>query len=251
MENTLELQVSNKRGSIEFSNYTELKRMVELNLTRYSGMVLTEDNKKDIKTTKAELNKVAKALNDERIIVKKEFVKPLEVFESQVKEITDLIKEVVNNLDTQVKASEDSEKKQKEDILRGYFNKEKYSRNLDFIDFEDVQLNITLSTTESALKKQIDTFILKTENDLEEIKTDQNKDRLLIKYRLYKDIQKSRIELNREIQESQKISEPIKPIEITNVEIKEVFDFNFTVTATIEDIKKLRQFMDTNNIQYK
>lgn len=251
MENTLELQVINKRGSIEFNNFSELKSMVESTLTKYSGLVLTEDNKKDIKTTKAELNKVAKALNDERISVKKEFIKPLDVFESQVKEITDLIKDVVNSLDVQVKASEDSEKKQKEDVLRKYFNTHIIEKKLDFITFEDVQLNVTLSASESALRKQIDTYILKVENDLEEIETDSNKDRLLIKYRLNKDIQKSRIELNREIQESQKILKPSEPVKAFIIEAEETFDFNFTVTATINDIKKLRQFMDSNNIQYK
>jgi len=255
MTNTLELQVVNKNGSIEFNNFLELKASVELTLTKYKGLTLTEDNKKDIKNTKAELNKVAKALNDERISVKKDFIQPLEVFENQIKQITDLIKDVVNSLDTQVKISEDSEKKEKEDALRNYFCTSKDANQIDFINFEDVGLNITLSTSESSLRKQIDSYIEKVLGDLEEISTDPNKDKLLIKYRLNKDIQKSRIELNREIQESEKITkttEEKKYVETKpTIELDEVFDFDFTVTGTLHEIRLLRDFMDSNKIQYK
>ena len=237
-----------------------MKKEVTSTLETYKGLKLTEDNKSEIKTKKAELNKVSKNLNDERIKIKNEFIKPLELFESQVKEITTMIKDAVETLDTQVKAQETAEKKEKEDRLRTYFDEFKaLHQNIDFVTFDNINLNVTLSTSENKLKDEIKAYVNKVLLDLEEIDTDANKQRLLAKYRLSKDLQRSRIELNRELQQeqisvqakSEIIAEPIiKPIEKV-IEVEEDMTITFTVTAPRTQLVKLREYMKAEGIKYE
>lgn len=265
MENTvikadLTVQVVQKEGSIQFNNYEELKSEVKATLESYKGLQLTDDNKGEIKSKKAELNKVSKNLNDERIRIKSEFIKPLELFENQVKEITTLIKDAVETLDTQVKNQENVDKKEKEDGLRAHFDEYKaLHENIDFVKFEDINLNITLSASENKLKDEIKAYVDKVLLDLEEIESDANKTRLLAKYRLSKDLQRSRIELNRELQQEQIAAQPkpevivqptIKPVEKV-LEVEEDITVEFTVTATRTQLVKLREYMKVEGIKYE
>lgn len=96
-------------------NFDELKKELDEKITPYKSLAVTEDDLKEAKGDKANLNKLKKALNDKRIEVKKEYMQPLELFESQVKELVSIVDEGIINIDTQVKAFEN---KQTEDKLR-------------------------------------------------------------------------------------------------------------------------------------
>lgn len=96
-------------------NFDELKKELDERITPYKSLAVTEDDLKEAKGDKANLNKLKKALNDKRIEVKKEYMQPLELFESQVKELVSIVDEGIINIDSQVKAFEN---KQTEDKLR-------------------------------------------------------------------------------------------------------------------------------------
>lgn len=267
-----EAVIVSKEGSIQFSNFDEIKTNVLAVLDKYKGLTLTVDNKQFIKSEKAQLNNVSKALNDERIKVKKDYMIPLEKLEDQVKEITNLIKETVNSLDLQVKFDEDWEKAIKENELRNYFNELVKAHKIDFITFEDANLNITLTATEKKLKEELDAFIGKVLLDLQEINSDVNRDRLLAKYRLSKDLQQSRIQLNHELQQEAFVKEfdnvveriannleqvpnvpgihDISPEAPWDVAPEETQSLDFTVITTKTKIKKLIQFLESEGIDY-
>ena len=63
------------------------------------------------KSDRATLNKVAKAINDEKIRIKKEVLKPFEDFENKCKELQSIITDASNSIDTQEKAFEEKEQK--------------------------------------------------------------------------------------------------------------------------------------------
>lgn len=65
---------------------------------------------KDAANDKAKFNTLAKKLNDERIRLEREFLKPFEPFREIVKETTEAIKKVSSGLDQIVKAKEREEK---------------------------------------------------------------------------------------------------------------------------------------------
>lgn len=104
-------------------NYEEMRTELATKLNEYRGLVYTDDKITEAKADKAYLNKVSKALSDERIRVEKEFKKPLEVFSSQIKELCGMISTVVKEIDTQVKGYEEKEKAEKLEKIKELFGK--------------------------------------------------------------------------------------------------------------------------------
>jgi len=201
----MNVRIVQKEGSIQFQNYEQLKASVNNFLKKYAGLKLTEDNKQEIKKKRAELNSIAKLLSAERIAAKERFLKPFELIETQIKELTTLIYDVSAKLDAQVKAQETAEKQEKENALKKYF--ETYLDaipTLAFLKFEDIGLRITLSTSMSKLEKQIDDYIANVVSDLEEIELSENKTRLLAKYELTKNLEQSKQSLQAELEKENK-----------------------------------------------
>ena len=102
-------------------NFEELKQEVIAKCSLYESMVYTEDQIKDAKADKASLNKLKKALNDERIRLEKEYMKPFESFKAQVKELCTLIDKPVALIDKQITAAEDKRKADKRVEIGSYF----------------------------------------------------------------------------------------------------------------------------------
>ena len=257
----MNVQIIQKEGSIQFQNYEQLKANVNNVLKKYAGLKLTEDNKQEIKKKRAELNATANLLNAERIAAKKKFLKPFELFETQIKELTALIQDVSAKLDAQVKAQEAAEKQEKENALKTYF--EAYLDaipTLSFLKFEDVGLNITLSASMSKLEKQIDDYIANVVSDLEEIELSEHKTRLLAKYELTKNLEQSKQSLEAELEKENRPKpqdevfdrlvskrETFKSVQSENIGKQTVL---LKVHCTTNELLMLEQFMKTNKIDY-
>ena len=213
-----------------------------------------------------ELNNTSKLLNRRRIDIKNELLELYNVadFETKIKEIDKLIVDAANDLDKQVKDQETAEKKAKENEVRFYFDELKLANpSIDFIKFEDVGLNITLSITEPKLKQEVKVYVDKVLLDLEEINTDPNASRLLSKYKLSKNLQQSRIALNRELQienaptnvtdpdfkKSDVVDAPQTPHAVPVVE--ELITLDLKVTTTKSKLLLLKQFLEKEGIQYE
>lgn len=102
-------------------NFEELKQEVIAKCSLYESMVYTEDQIKDAKADKASLNKLKKALNDERLRLEREYMKPFESFKAQVKELCTLIDKPVILIDKQITAAEDKWKADKRVEIGSYF----------------------------------------------------------------------------------------------------------------------------------
>ena len=91
------------------ANFDEFKNQVSQELEKYKSKEFTEDTKKDAKKDLAELRKKKAAVNERRIEVKKEYMKPYDEFEAKVKELITLIDEPITLIDYKVKSSKRSE----------------------------------------------------------------------------------------------------------------------------------------------
>ncbi len=122
----MEIEIKDYQLPAEISfNFEELKQEVIAKCGLYETMVYTEDQIKDAKADKVSLNKLKKALNDERIRLEKEYMKPFEGFKSQVKELCTLIDKPVALIDKQITAAEDERKNKKRvEIGQAYCNME-------------------------------------------------------------------------------------------------------------------------------
>ena len=257
----MNVQIVQNEGSIQFKNYEQLKASVNNTLKKYAGLKLTEDNKQEIKKKRTELNSTAKLLSSERIAAKEKFLKPFELIETQIKELTTLIYDVSAKLDTQVKTQETAEKQEKENTLKTYF--ETYLEaipTLSFLKFKDIDLNITLSASMNKLKQQIDDYIANVVLDLEEIELSKNKTRLLAKYELTKNLEQSRQSLqaelekeNKQIQQDTVFDKLVSKRETAQtIESKTVSKLTtiLKVYCTKNELLTLEEFMQSRKIDY-
>lgn len=99
-------------------NYEDIKKWVTEKAKEYKSVVYTEETITAAKTDRATLNKVAKAINDEKIRIKKEVLKPFEDFENKCKELQGIITDASSSIDTQVKAFEEKEQNEKREQIK-------------------------------------------------------------------------------------------------------------------------------------
>ena len=102
-------------------NYEELKAELTSKVSFYETLVYTDDQIKDAKTDKANLNKLKKALNDERIRKEKEYMQPFNVFKAQINEIIGIIDKPIAVIDEQVKAYDEKRKAEKQKAIEELF----------------------------------------------------------------------------------------------------------------------------------
>ena len=108
---------------IEF-NYEELKDVITAKTSYYETLVYNDNQIKDAKSDRSELNKFKKALNDERIRREKEYLAPFQDFKDKVNELIAIIDKPVAVIDRQIKEYEENERKAKRAEIEAYFNGE-------------------------------------------------------------------------------------------------------------------------------
>lgn len=111
----LELTINQTMGVIT-GNFEDIKKSLETEMAVYETKQFAEEDKQKAKGDLADLRKLRKAVNDRKVEVKKEYMKPYEVFEGKVKELIGVIDKPIALIDGQVKefeAKRVEEKKQK------------------------------------------------------------------------------------------------------------------------------------------
>ena len=98
-------------------NYLEVKQWVEDGLQAYKGRVYSNDTITEAKKDRANLNKLATAIDAKRKEMKALYLAPYEQFEAEAKELVNMIKTVSAEIDAQVKAYEDFRKQEKQQFI--------------------------------------------------------------------------------------------------------------------------------------
>jgi hypothetical protein len=114
------------------ANLEQLKADLIPRLEKYKTLVVTEDSIKAAKDDKAALNKLKKAIEEQRISIKKQFLEPYNLLEAQCKEVIALIDEPVKAIDAQIKAFDEIEKKEKLAQLQTAFYRTEHPNWLQF-----------------------------------------------------------------------------------------------------------------------
>lgn len=106
-------------------NYEELKAELTEKVQHYETLVYTDDQIKEAKADRAALNKLKKALSDERIRREKEYMKSFDDFKSKINEIISIIDKPVAVIDKQIREYEDKRQQEKlEEIKKLWFEME-------------------------------------------------------------------------------------------------------------------------------
>lgn len=102
---------------IEF-NYEEIIQEMEPKVNEKASTYYSDEDIPVAKKDRAKFNTFKKVINDERIRMKKEYMKPFEEFEAKVKDINALADKAVIAIDKQIKEYEDNQKREKLDKIK-------------------------------------------------------------------------------------------------------------------------------------
>lgn len=143
------------QSQIVIENKELLDLAIESVVNQYKNMVVTEETLKSGKKSRAELNKLKKALDDRRKEIKKQFNEPLKNFESELKKYTTKIDELVSQIDLSVKEIEDAERDERKKYVEELISEmaPNYNLNVDEIEIDTTWLN--KSVTKSKLTKLV------------------------------------------------------------------------------------------------
>lgn len=162
----LKLQITQTPGNIE-CNFDELKETLADHLKIYEEMPVSLENKAERKKDLAMLRKVKKAVSDRRSEVKRQWLEPYNVFDTQVRELLGLIDRPVAVIDDQIKELESRERMKKLEEIKTLFG----DMAADYTDwltlemiFDEKWLNATTSIKK--VKEEITGKILEIGNAL-------------------------------------------------------------------------------------
>lgn len=104
------------------NNGEEVKAWLGDVIQKYEGLVVTPESMRSAKEDKAKLNKLRAALEERRKEVKRDYLAPYQRFEEKYKELLALIDKPIASIDTQIRALDEQEQKEKYSRLKAYFD---------------------------------------------------------------------------------------------------------------------------------
>lgn len=273
----------------EIENLAALKAELTPKLEKYNNLVVTADSIKAAKADKAALNKLRAAIEDQRKAIKRQYLEPYNILESQCKEVVALIDAPIQAIDKQIKAFDEIEEQEKYTELQEAFV------NLDppdWIELTDVLnpkwKNKTAKT--DALISEIEQAVKELTSGLEKVKATYGEEPFLLSvlefYKEHKDFSKTAVyaaQLNTAYKREQEAklkaqklaeeaaqresfqNEPQQPAPVNNESIQaepqkgqetqsekpqKLFKGKFEVEGTAEQIAALGQYMKANNIKF-
>ena len=273
----------------EIENLAALKAELTPKLEKYNNLVVTADSIKAAKADKAALNKLRAAIEDQRKAIKRQYLEPYNILESQCKEVVALIDAPIQAIDKQIKAFDEIEEQEKYTELQEAFV------NLDppdWLELADVLnpkwKNKTAKT--DALISEIEQAVKELTSGLEKVKATYGEEPFILSvlefYKEHKDFSKTAVyaaQLNTAYKREQEAklkaqklteeaaqresfqNEPQQPAPVNNESIQaepqkgqemqsekpqKLFKGKFEVEGTAEQIKALGQYMKANNIKF-
>lgn len=259
-------------------NFEELKQELTEKVSHYETLVYTDEQIQEAKKDKANLNKLKKALNDERIRREKEYMIPFNDFKAQVNEIISIIDKPIAVIDSQVKSYEEQKKQEKMNAIRDMWcNTEVIDGRLTFDKiFNEKWLNASVSM--KSIQTEMVESIKKFNDDMATLANlpefgfeaqqiyitalDMNK--AISEAQRMSQIQKAKAEAEAkkaeyEATQAAKLAEQVAEAEIENAmnpqeaEIVEPAKqwIKFAALLTVEQAKELKQFFDDRHIEFK
>lgn len=265
--------------SIEW-NEAELEAEVDAAIAKYQNVVVTRDTLQSAKDERAKLNKFVEMLNKGRIAIGKEYMAPYEEFKGKVSRINGKVESVKSVIDTQIKDVETEMKEEKLAEIRAYFD-EAIGDLKNFIPYDRIHdpkwANATFTIKNA--KKAIDEIIQKIRSHIATIEKLHSPDEVTVKAFFFDTLDiaaalmedarlKEKRALAEEYQKQQSVQNPTddqKPQEGGLQASSEASECNsstpiysapgmtvrFEVTGTVEELKGLKEYLQTHHIYYK
>lgn len=237
-------------------NYEELKNQIVEKASFYEAMVYTDEQINTAKADKANLNKLKKALNDERIRLEKEYMQPFNDFKSKVNEIISIIDKSILAIDTRLKNHNEQRKEKRLNEIKKIFDKKAVPEWLQLEQiFNDKWLNASVSL--KSINEDIEEWLemidanLATLNSLPEFGFEAKElykqcldiNKAIAEGKRLADIQKRKEEI-----QTTKQAEPKQETAAVD-EVKQWIGFRAYLSTS--DAKALKEFFNSRNIEFE
>ena len=242
-------------------NYDELKHEVAERVKKYEAVVYNDEQIKEAKADRAALNKLKKALNDERIRREREYMAPFNEFKEQVNEIIKIIDNPIGLIDSHIKEFEDARKAEKNAEIEKLFNSIDRIPNWLRLEMIFNPKWVNAAVTVKQIATEMNLWINKVNNDLATLENlPEFSFEAIEVYKSTLDITKAINEGKRlaEIQRKKVEAEKQKAVEvkpdIKEIEAKEPALSNwisFSAKLTVAQAVELRAFFERRNIEFK
>lgn len=260
---------------VVFEQLEKIGAFIEEKIKDLDKLECTDKNKQEVKNRRTEINNTLNLLEDKRKEIKKKINEPYDLFNKKYEETTKVkLQEASKLLTEKIDKIEDEQKLIKKNTVEKYFNEYCQFLKIDFVDFEQVGLNITLGITDKKLQEQTKAFLDKIDEDLKLIDSQDYKDEILIEYKLslnvtqaittVRDRKKQLEEMQKKIekQKQQKETEQemvqeveqvlTAPTKVEKVEEKtDLLEIAFKVVGKREQLKKLVDFLKEEGLDYE
>lgn len=254
----------------------ELKGKIEEKTAIASQVVVTEENLKEIKKLRAELNKEFAAAESDRKALLKQVSDPIDRFKAAY---NDFVAQPYKKADSDLKGKIDTVTAalidEKSEKLKVYFEEYASEFNISFVKFENLPIKVTQSATMTSLKNQVNEYVNKTVEDVEAIKhlPEDDQPEVMAEYKKHLNLsvvlaeyherkrraeeEKARLEARRE-QAKQEAARVERVMETAPVIVpaeppkdEKVYRTTFRVCGTKSQLLKLREFLKENDIAWE
>lgn len=263
----------------------DLSSEIDVKVKNAKKLVCTEESVKTVKQIRANLTKDFKVLEEQRKTVKEQILAPYMQFEEVYKTyVSNKYKEADIDLKQKIDSTENELKKQKEQEIKDYFEEYKTANNIDFINYEQANINVTLTASKKSLKEQAKKFIDEIVDDLKLIETQEGKEEILVEYKQNLNVSKSIQEVanrhklleeekkrqeelkNKQLEEAQRQADmSIKKQEVATknaldnfvieapkvIEQEEILTLKFKVRGTRSKLRELKRFLEDGGYDYE
>lgn len=238
-----ELKIQAPKNKPVVWNYDSLKSDLTTALKDYENRVYTEDTIAEAKEDRAKLNKLKKAINDERIAREKEYMQPFNEFKAQAKELCDMIETASSGIGEQLEAFEQKRVEEKTAHIQTLFNDVASNFDLPFITLEKVINDkwLNKSTSDKAIIEEITERFEKAIKDLEVIAKMPN-----YSFEAAESYKES-LDLNKALEEGEKIADIQQKKNTANAD-GEKFEVSFKCKITVNQALALKEFCKENGI---
>lgn len=263
-------------------NFEELKQGITEKAAMYKSLVYTDEQVKEAKADRATLNKLKTDMNDERLKLEREYMKPFNEFKAQVNEIIKIIGEPIAAIDTQIKGHEEKKKAEKREKIESYIADVElnHAEKLQGIKIPFIDKWLNASVSMKSIEDEIFNFVEGVAKDLETLSK-------LPEFGFEAtEVYKTSLDINRAISEAQRMSQIAKakaerealikaqeeakkaeqelakamnpPVEATSSKMEQVEPqtvpkswVNFSAYMTVEQARELKKFFDDRGIDFK
>lgn len=282
--NDLEVKVQQQPGKI-ICNFKEIKEALEIQMTAYTSLEITEEGQKEAKADLATLRKIRKAVDDQRKAVKNEFMTPYNEFEKEVKDILAVIDTPITMIDTKLKEFDERRIEEKQQHLHELYE-EAVGEYADYLPYHMLASPKWNNATckDSDIRFTISEAVLKVKTDISTIKMlgSEIEDKLLEAYKESGNNLQAAIQKHNDYNEAKKLAEikvkaeaefephfeqdltiapPIDPV-ITFTDVKDASPVLYDRTTHSADtaifiitgetnIQTVRDFLNLSNIEYE